>query len=328
MVSNSGTMSSASESSSPGTSRPASLQQHRHLQHVADRLALRDHVVADDRRRRTVDGRRPPCRTMASSLMRLSRCSSTYGLTSGRGVPARVRSSVDALGLVEREVVGAHAGRSEAARRPLVRALRCSGAGRACRGGSRTARNGLPHAARHARRRALPAPCERSDASTTARSTTSSSGVGVRRQDAMGRRPGHAAERTCSAVAARRAYMPRSARRYGSSARNGESSPDASASCQQLGGRRDEPRRHRQLDATVDAARAGGGASAIVACRSTAILQHVGGDERVAVAVAADPRAHAHHGRQRATACPRQRGELALHVAAAARGTSSNSVSS
>ena len=97
-----------------------------------------------------------------------------------------------------------------------------------------------------------------------------------------------------SARANSRPYMPRNARRYGSSARNGEPSPDLAARAVELGRRRDQPVRHRQRSAElVEAAEmelVGGDR-----LPSHSGAQHVGGDEWIAVTVAADPRAHTDH---------------------------------
>ena len=87
--------------------------------------------------------------------------------------------------------------------------------------------------------------------------------------------------------------MPRSARRYGSSARNGESSPDAPASSSSAGGRGDEAGGHRQL------ARQPFEREQVVIERDRRVAvdgepHDLGGDERVAVAVPADPRSHRH----------------------------------
>ena len=86
--------------------------------------------------------------------------------------------------------------------------------------------------------------------------------------------------------------MPRSARRYGSSARNGDVSPDDVGQLAERRRRRHNAVGHRQRPAELVHA------AEMEVVRGHRLApdrgpQHVGRDERIAVAVTADPRTHA-----------------------------------
>ena len=283
------------------------LEQDGDLEHVADRLAHADHVVRDGRAGRAA----ATCSAAATQHVELA-----AGGLGELGVRAHQRTAhrqlagqqLDPRRLVERGVVVAHPGPGQQLADDLL-----------VDGGV------LPHVepaqveAEHLDGLAQPQQPvvgQRAGAVAAQRRVddveVGAQLVGRRRRAAAaasGAGPGHPAEhrrapwrpagRRC-----RRAPGGR-ARRRGTASRRRRPRPARSSSC----GRRDQPVGHRQLVAQRARSSARWWPSAVVGLPAGGPAQRVGGDERVAVAVAADPRAGQQHrpaaaGRRRASARP------------------------
>ena len=197
---------------------------------------------------------------------RLRRRYAAPGRAAGAGRRARSRSTADPLVLVERGVVGGTAGGAAAGRPRPARGRRRSGAGRARRGGSRTARRRRAHGrhrplgeragavdAQRRRRRRRGRRAARRAWRTAGRTASSGSAERLAEQSRRRRRHAvvHAAQRPAvRLVGAERRVVA-----------------DASASASSAAGRRDQPRRHRQLGGQPAQRRRGGARIAVAALR-------------------------------------------------------------
>ena len=201
IVSNSGTM--LTRERARRAASPTSFSSTRDLEQVGHRLALRDHVVRQrrgavaaldvggDAQDRELGARRAPNSRDAANA-------------AGAGCASSRSEQRDARRLAQRRVVGRDAARARAARRPPPRARRCSAAGRAPRGGSRTRRRRAA-ADRAAAPRAASRRASRATRAIVSRSARELAGVRIRRARRRAARAAGRSSASARAVAASRA---------------------------------------------------------------------------------------------------------------------------
>ena len=261
---------------SSGRTQPDLAQQHGDLEHVADRLGRRDDVVRDGAGAEAGDGvgRRVEHGELAG---RRARCTWRTGVRSGAGPAQLGGQHGDAVRLVEAEVVGrTPRPRPAARRRPrswTAAFWRMSSPHRWVPNVTTAAAHGLDDR----RRRAPPAPWDRSEACDHVEIGGELVDALVRRSAPRRRAAPRIAGRTGSSTSVGRARRggrtcPRSARRYGSSARNGDvvagrARPGASSAAVGVTSRDD-------IDSSIDRRAdvgAGGGRTRSSAWRLTAV---------------------------------------------------------